>query len=145
MRRIHLHLRPIRFSNQAESREPSKKLRARGPCPRKIKDERFKKQISEIHQRSRGTYWSPRILAELKFLGERTSKKRVQRLMKEQGVFGASRRRWVTTTARDHSRPAPDFVKGSFVAQRPNRLWVADITYIPTWEGFLFLSVVLDV
>ena len=117
----------------------------RRPSSRKVQDQRLKSKISEIHQRSRGTYGSPRILAELKFLGERTSRKRVQRLMKELGVFGASRRRWVTTTTRDHSRPAPDLVKRSFVAQRPNQLWVADITYIPTWEGFLFLSVVLDV
>lgn len=118
---------------------------SRQPSKRKQQDDAFKTKIKEIHQRSRGTYGAPRILAELKFLGVRVSKKRVQRLMKELGIQGASRRRWCTTTLRDGSRPAPDLVSRKFVAERPNQLWVADITYIPTWEGFLFLSVVLDV
>jgi len=66
--------------------------------------------------------------------------------MRELKIVGASRRRWITTTKRDdRCRPAPDLVARNFVARRPNELWVADITYVPTWEGFLFLSVVLDV
>lgn len=66
--------------------------------------------------------------------------------MSELQIAGASRRRWIATTTRsDHYRPAPDLVDRKFVATRPNQLWVADITYIPTWEGFLFLSVVMDV
>lgn len=117
----------------------------RKPSKRKFDDDRLKKKISEIHSRSWGTYGAPRILAELKFLGEKIGKKRVQRLMKELGIFGACRRRWITTTTRDQSQPAPDLVSRKFVAEKPNQLWVADITYIPTWEGFLFLSVVLDV
>lgn len=61
-------------------------------------------------------------------------------------IQGATRRRWITTTNRDERlRPAPDLVERKFVAEKPNQLWVADITYIPTWEGFLFLSVVRDV
>jgi transposase InsO family protein len=56
-----------------------------------------------------------------------------------------SRRKWITTTVRDRdARPAPDLVERDFVAPGPNRLWVADITYIPTWAGFLYLAVVLD-
>lgn len=66
--------------------------------------------------------------------------------MKELGIRGASRRKWIRTTHRDDlMRPAPDLVNRSFKADQPNKLWVADITYIPTWEGFLYLSVVLDV
>jgi len=66
--------------------------------------------------------------------------------MKNLGIMGAMRRRWVITTRRDDRfRPAPDLVKRQFTADRPNKLWVADITYIPTWEGFLYLAVVLDV
>jgi len=65
--------------------------------------------------------------------------------MAKAGLYGVSRRRWVTTTARDrNARPAPDLVERNFVAPAPNCLWVADITYIPTWAGFLYLAVVLD-
>lgn len=120
--------------------------KSRQPSKRKLRDEELKNKIKEIHNRSRGTYGAPRILADLRFTGESVSKKRVQRLMKELGITGASRRRWLTTTTRDDRfRPAPDLVSRKFEANRPNELWVADITYIPTWEGFLFLSVVLDV
>ena len=74
------------------------------------------------------------------------SQKRVARLVRSQGLQGASRRRWIRTTVRqEKARPAPDLVKREFTAPAPNRLWVADITYIPTWEGFLFLAVVMDV
>lgn len=118
----------------------------RKPSKRENRDDELKTKIKDIHGRSRGTYGAPRIFAELKFLGERIGRKRVQRLMKELGLQGASRRRWMTTTTRDERhRPAPDLVDRKFVAEKPNQLWVADITYIPTWEGFLFLSVVLDV
>src|SRR5260370_40768527 len=71
--------------------------------------------------------------------------KRVARLMSTAGLCGVSRRRWVTTTVRDrNARLAPDLVERNFVAASPNWLWVADITYIPTWAGFLYLAVVLD-
>src|ERR1019366_6915212 len=71
---------------------------------------------------------------------------RVARLLRAAGLAGVSRRRWVITTVRDHNaRPAPDLVERNFEAPGPNRLWVADITYIPTWAGFLYLAVVLDV
>jgi putative transposase len=109
-------------------------------------DGKLLKRIREIHLHSRSTYGAPRIHAELRDEGIRVGKKRVQRLMKAAGLAGASRRRWVITTRRDaDARPAPDLVKRSFEAEKPNELWVADITYIPTWAGFLYLSVVLDV
>ena len=74
------------------------------------------------------------------------SRKRVARLMRGAGLRGVSRRKWITTTVRDRrQRPAPDLVDRTFSAPGPNVLWVADITYIPTWSGFLYLAVVLDV
>jgi putative transposase len=101
--------------------------------------------IVSIHERSRGTYGVPRIHAELASQGTRVGGKRIARLMRANGLQGVSRRRWVTTTRRDASaRPAPDLVERKFTAEGRDRLWVADITYVPTWSGFLFLAVVLD-
>jgi putative transposase len=74
------------------------------------------------------------------------SGKRVARLMRERGIYGVSRRKSTVTTIRNRdARPAPDLVDRNFRADRPDQLWVADITYIPTWAGFLYLAVVLDV
>ncbi len=73
------------------------------------------------------------------------SRKRIARLMRRAGLEGASRRKKAWTTQRDRdARPAPDLVERDFVSEGPDRLWVADITYIPTWTGFLYLAVVLD-
>lgn len=109
-------------------------------------DEALRARIVTIHQMSRRTYGSPRIHAELKEEGTRVGRKRVARLMRESGVVGVSRRKSIRTTRRDpHARPAPDLVDRKFVATGPNQLWVADITYIPTLAGFLYLAVVLDV
>jgi len=117
----------------------------RPPSARARIDAELSERITEIHRRSHGTYGAPRIHAELKAQGIRVGRKRVARLMREAGLHGASRRKWITTTVRDRSaRPAPDLVNRSFTAPAPNRLWVADITYIPTWVGFLYLAVVLD-
>jgi putative transposase len=113
---------------------------------RKREDEKLQQRIRAIHERSRGTYGAPRIHAELQEQGTRVSKKRVARLMNEGGLAGVSRRKSTVTTRRDRSaRPAPDLVDRKFVAEGPNQLWVADITYVPTWVGFLYLAVVLDV
>jgi len=103
-------------------------------------------QIRAIHLRSRGTYGAPRVHAELLAMGRRVSRKRVARLMREAGLAGVSRRRRVCTTVRDGSgRQAPDLVQRNFTAERRDQLWVADITYIPTASGFLYLAVVVDV
>jgi putative transposase len=108
-------------------------------------DEKLLVEIRAIHQCSRGTYGSPRIHAELAAQGTRVSRKRVARLMREASLEGASRRRRFSTTLRDRDRrPAPDLVERRFRAEGPDRLWVADITYIPTWSGFLYLAVVVD-
>jgi putative transposase len=108
-------------------------------------DKELREQIRAIYERSRGTYGSPRVHAELAATGTHVSRKRVARLMREQGLVGASRRRRVSTTVRDgKARRAPDLVNRDFSSPERDRLWVADITYIPTAAGFLYLAVVLD-
>ncbi len=117
-------------------REPSARCRA---------DAELSVRIKAIHKGSRETYGAPRIHAELLDEGIRVGRKRVERLMKAAGVVGVSRRKATRTTFRNERvRPACDLVDRNFHADEPNRLWVADITYVPTWAGFLYLAVVLD-
>jgi putative transposase len=119
--------------------------RQRPPSPRARADAELSARMRAIHEHSRGTYGAPRIHAELEAAGIQVGRKRVARLMRAAGLVGVSRRKWLTTTVRDRdARPAPDLIERNFVAPGPNRLWVADITYIPTWAGFLYLAVVLD-
>ena len=118
---------------------------SRHPCRRAVQDVGLAQCIQDIHTQSRGTYGSPRIHAELLAQGYHVGHNRVARLMRENGVRGVSRRKWTTTTVRDKTASlAPDLVKRDFRACGPNQLWVADITYVPTWAGFLYLAVVLD-
>ncbi len=120
--------------------------RSRAVSERSISDAALSERIQEIHKYSRGTYGAPRIHAELKKQGWRIGKKRIVRLMRAAGLVGVSRRKWICTTQRRKgARPAPDLVERNFTADGPDQLYVADITYIPTWAGFLFLAVVLDV
>jgi putative transposase len=102
-------------------------------------------QIRAIHDRSRGTYGAPRVHAELGARDVRVGRKRIARLMRAMSLMGACRRKWVGTTKRDRdARPAPDLVDRNFTAAKRDQLWIADITYIPTWGGFLYLAVVID-
>jgi putative transposase len=117
----------------------------RSPSARAQADAELTSRMSAIHERSHGTYGAPRVHAELAAAGTQVGRKRVARLMRTAGLVSVSRRKWITTTVRDrNARPAPDLVERNFVAPAPNRLWVADITYIPTCVGFLYLAVVLD-
>jgi transposase InsO family protein len=117
----------------------------REPSARAIEDARLTAQIRVFHARSKGAYGAPNIHADLRDEGLRVGKKRVARLMKADGLRGVCRRKWVTTTTRDaDAQPFADLVQREFAADAPNKLWVADITYIPTWAGFLYLAVVLD-
>jgi len=101
--------------------------------------------IREIHRQSRGTYGSPRIHAELQARGYRCSRKRVARLLQQAELAGYPRRKRVRTTQADpQAAYAPDLLQRDFQAQAPNQKWVADITYIPTAEGWLYLAVVVD-
>src|SRR5438128_9386042 len=118
--------------------------RSRRPSARAIADDALLRRVRTIHAVSRGTYGAPRVHAELRAEGRATGKKRIARLMRAAGIVGVSRRRGVTTRRDRDARPAPDLVDRNFTADRPNQLWVADITYIPTAAGFLYLAVVLD-
>ena len=120
--------------------------RNRKPSTRAQKDAVLTELICEIHSMSHGTYGSPNIQSELADRGWKIGRKRVARLMKAAGLQGVTRRKSAWTTRRSSSsRPAPDLVDRDFSADGPDKLWVADITYIPTWQGFLYLAVVLDV
>ena len=120
--------------------------RKRPPSKKQEADTTLLKRVRTIHASSRETYGAPRVHAELLAGGERHGRKRIARLMREAGLVGASRRRGgVTTTRRDReARPAPDLVDRKFASVGPNQLWVADITFVPTASGFLYLAVVLD-
>src|SRR5215216_6820817 len=103
-------------------------------------------KICEIHRRSRQTYGYPRVHAELRALGVCCGRRRVARLMRKAGLRGCMRGRKKRTTHRDpHAVAAPDLVNRNFSATAPDKLWTADITYVPTDEGFLHLAFVLDV
>ena len=118
---------------------------SRSPSKRSVDDAVLQAEIEAIHCRSRMTYGVPRVHAELRAEGTCVSRKRVARLMRRSGLEGASRRKKAWTTRRDREvRPAPDLVERDFSSEGPDHLWVADITYIPTWAGFLYLAVVLD-
>jgi putative transposase len=116
----------------------------RRPSRRAWADAELTEQIRVAHAGSHGTYGAPRVHAELVAKGIRAGRKRIARLMAQSGLAGVSRRKFVTTTVKEGGRQAPDLVERHFAAERPDLLWVADITYIPTWAGFLYLAVVLD-
>ena len=116
----------------------------RPPSARTQRDATLTDKIRTAHAGSNGTYGVPRIHAELADQGVSVGRKRVARLMRNAELAGVSRRRFVTTTVKGDGRQAPDLVDRNFMACKPNMLWVADITYCPTWSGFLYLAVVLD-
>jgi putative transposase len=116
----------------------------RTPSRRAQADAVVLSHIRTAHAASHGTYGAPRIHVDLRENGIRVGRKRVARLMAAAGLIGVSRRRFVTTTVRGGGRQAPDLVERKFAADRPDLLWVADITYVPTGAGFLYLAVVLD-
>lgn len=118
----------------------------RPPSKRAERDAELVVKIQTVFDDNRQVYGRPRIFADLKEAGEKVGEKRIGRLMQQEGIQGASRRkRGPKTTRRNKdARPAPDLVERDFAADGPDQLWVADITYIPTWAGFLYLAVVLD-
>jgi putative transposase len=119
--------------------------RDRPASPRVCRDRELTALIREIHAESEGSYGWPRMHAELRRRGVRVSRKRVARLMRQAGLSGLLVRRRGTTTIRVPGvRPAPDLVRRDFTPAAPNRLWAADLTEIPTWEGTLYLAAVID-
>lgn len=117
----------------------------RGPSKRETTDRLLVFEIRQAHQRSRRTYGSPRIHRELRAQNRRVGRKRIARLMHEEGIVGRRRRRFCRTTDSDHGLPvAENTLDRRFEASEPNQAWVADITYIPTFEGWLYLAAILD-
>jgi putative transposase len=119
--------------------------RERPPSKRALEDKRIVEAIREIHAESRGTYGAPRVRAMLARRGIRVGQKRVARLMRSEDLSGLVRRKKGRTTIRVPGvATAPDLVRREWNPSEPNRLWVADITYCRTWEGWLYLAAVLD-
>src|SRR5215216_6422289 len=120
--------------------------RRRRPSPRDIEEVWLTEQIERIHADSGGTYGSPKVHAQLRREGIRVSRKRVERLMRTHGLQGAfmRKRRRSSTRCDPTATPAPDLVNRDFTAPAPNRLWVADLSRIPTGEGPLWLASVRD-
>jgi putative transposase len=118
----------------------------RDPSARHVRDQELKELIAAAHEKSWRTYGVPRMHAELRDQGVTISRKRVARLMRELGIEGVSRRRGRkrTTIQAEAGKAAPDLLERRFQAERPDQVWVADITYIPTYEGWLFLAAVVD-
>jgi putative transposase len=117
----------------------------RPASPRAVRDAQLMALIGEIHSESEGSYGWPRVHAELRRRGVRVSRKRVARLMRQMGLSGLLVRRRGNTTIRVPGvRPAPDLVARDFNPPAPNRLWAADLTEVPTWEGKLYLAAVID-
>ncbi len=149
-----------RFIRSEEGRHPVARLcralhvaragyyawRARPPSARARADAALSATIRRIHAASRGTYGAPRVHAELRDEHRlRCGRKRVARLMRQAGLRGVCRRRGIRTTRREPGAiVAEDLVRRRFAADAPDRLWVADITYLPTDQGFLYLAAILD-
>ena len=118
----------------------------RSPSARAVQDARLTARIAVLHTLRRGVYGSPRIWADLVLDdGERLGRKRVERLMREAGLSGLITRKWKATTIRVPGvRVADDLLDRDFTASGPNQRWVADITYLRTWQGWLYLVAVQD-
>lgn len=120
--------------------------RKRSPSKRALANATLLAEIEAIHKFSHGTYGAPRVFEEFKANKKKVGHNRIARLMKKAGIQGVSRRKSCWTTRRDRdAQPAPDLVSREFKASGPDQLWVGDITYVPTWAGFLYLAVVIDV
>ncbi len=119
--------------------------KGRPPSSRSVEDSAITQRIREVHESSRRTYGYPRVHAELRSLGIECGRRKVARLMREDGLRGCIRGKRRSTTRPDaKAAPAPDLVDRRFLAASPDRLWLADITYLPTREGFLYLAFILD-
>ncbi len=120
----------------------------RVPSTRARRDEALRLKVRTAHTKSRRRYGAPRVHAELQAQGEQVGKKRVARLMREDGLVARRRRRFVRTTDSRHNHPiAPNLLDRQFGVEQvagPNHVWVSDLTYVPTREGWLYLATVLD-
>lgn len=115
------------------------------PSLREVENTRLLKEIKEIHLANRKVYGSPRVHAELNSQGESCSRKRVAKLMRKEGIFAKMKKRFkVTTQADPRAKKAPNLLEQNFASAKPNERWVADITYVSTAEGWLYVAAVLD-
>jgi putative transposase len=114
---------------------------------RSVEDERLTARIRDVHGQNFECYGYPRVWHELQRQGEQVGRDRVARLMREEGIRGAKRRGkpWRTTIADPSAQKRPDLVKRAFTADRPDRLWVGDLTYLRTWEGRMYFAFLIDV
>ena len=144
----HREVWPVRVMCAALSVSPSGYYawRSRPQSPRRIANRALLDDIRRVHAHHRERYGAPRIHAELRAEGQTVSRKRIERVMRQHGIRARAPRRYrVCTTDSKHSLPvAPNLLDRNFVADRPNQVWLADITYIATGEGWLYLAVILD-
>jgi putative transposase len=144
----HRDVWPVRVMCDALSVSPSGfyAWRSRPESPGKVANRELLVDIQRVHAQHRERYGAPRIHAELRAEGHAVNRKRVARLMRQHGIRARAPRRYrVCTTDSKHSLPvAENLLDQNFVADRPDHVWLADITYIPTAEGWLYLAVVLD-
>ena len=117
----------------------------RSQSPREIENGRLLKKIQTVHKKSRKTYGSPRVHMQLVLQGEACSRGRVERLMSQNGIRAKVKRKFIATTDSKHNYPvAKNLLNREFSVHEPNKVWLSDITYIPTEEGFLYLAGVVD-
>ncbi len=138
---------PIAFSCRVAGVSRSGYYQWRTACDSKRRrdDASLTTKIRDIHREHKGRYGSPRIHRELRERGVRVGRKRVARLMRQEGLQGRTRRRFRRTTNSRHGyRIAPNLVARDFTAAEPNRVWVGDITYVPTRKGWLYLAILVD-
>jgi len=119
--------------------------RDRPPAARTLDDERLVADIKAAHKAGRGAYGSPRVVRALRKQGKHVGKKRVERLMRREGIVAKKRKKFCITTDSRHADPiAPNILHRDFAAASPNATWVTDVTYVSTSEGWLYLAVILD-
>ena len=144
----HRDVWPVRVMCDALSVSPSGfyAWRSRPESPRKTANRELLADIRRVHADHRDRYGAPRIHAELRAEGQNVSRKRVERVMRRHGIRAQALRRYrVCTTDSKHSLPiAANLLDRNFMAEKPDQVWLADITYIPTGEGWLYLAVILD-
>lgn len=122
------------------------KFLRQGPSLRDRDNQRLSEKLKAVHKKSRETYGSPRIHQELKKQGEKCSRKRIARLMQKEKIQAKMRKKWIVTTQPSKSleRVAPNHLDQNFIVEEPNKVWVSDITYVATQEGWLYVAMVLD-
>lgn len=118
----------------------------RGPSKRALENQKFIQEIKEIHKDSRETYGSPRVHAELKKRDKHCSRRRVAKLMRKEKLQAKMRKRWKVTTkpSKVTKMVAPNHLDQNFTVEEPNKIWVSDISYVYTEEGWLYIAVVMD-